>query len=585
MAPKGFTGRDPDDHMEDVDGPSSVVASNEFTTQVPLSTPETMHPSDSEAETTSDIEFITVNRRRRHWLMMPAAAITTSKHYRLSTLMIDITQNLRKIATIIGEGSMEYLCDEDSMILIPTVVFEVGSRDQLEASLQCGFEDKDEYGKTVCTHYEEYTNIRQTAQERRIVTLNNIAWNTKANQVHAVMAKWGRITSVVMGFNKAHSMQTARVIFAHFASVEKMEEEKVTYVVIGRDSGAVTQLGTTPCTIDRDLTMKLANLPLCPTHQQPACDTFKKRQELQTRRKTNAKATRGAVSSPTKAVSPTKTTSQTTPMPKSSASLQSSASVSTRRSTAATSSSNMDYRRALTNKGKDVDRNAQAAAILTPANKPTTSNNGARRSDTSTVTTTITAETWQEKHAAMEQRAQVLRARLDQHEQEWKTTRQRVVRLESKIDIIIELLQKQQSMPTAQLAFQDNEMEDASPIIITQTPTAPSDTPVTESAVIVGKRHYRSLSGSDGSVGPKAAAKMDKEQAIAQLQRELEEANARATMATARAENAEKVANSHFAEVQRVLEITAQQKARIDEHEVFLQRLQPTEGDKHNEDL
>ncbi|KAG0344464.1 hypothetical protein BGZ54_005849, partial [Gamsiella multidivaricata] len=40
-----------------------------------------------------------------------------------------------------------------------------------------------------------------------------------------------------------------------------MIEEKVTYVIIGKDSGAVTHLGDHPCPFNSELTMKLAHLP------------------------------------------------------------------------------------------------------------------------------------------------------------------------------------------------------------------------------------------------------------------------------------------------------------------------------------
>ncbi|KAI7820575.1 hypothetical protein BC939DRAFT_504993 [Gamsiella multidivaricata] len=90
-------------------------------------------------------------------------------------------------------------------------------------------------------------------------------------------------------------------------------------------------------------------------------------------------------------------------------------------------------------------------------------------------------------------------------------------------------------------------MEDAPAVVAARVGLAPYVAPTAESAITVGKRHHRSLSGSDGSSGSMAPAKMDKEQAIAQLQRELK-------VASERVESAENTARGHLAEVNRVLE-------------------------------
>ncbi|KAG0346056.1 hypothetical protein BGZ54_005358, partial [Gamsiella multidivaricata] len=187
-------------------------------------------------------DFTIVSRGRRHWMMIHASAICGGRRPHLSNLMVNINKILSKKAAIIGQGAMEYLVDDDPMAVIPTVVFEVSTSDQLETALRYGFSNVDDDGNTVRTHFQEYTTTRQKAKESQVVRLNNIAWNTKENQVYAAMARWDVVRSVEMGFNKTHSMATARVTFANSTAVTRMIEEKVTYVIIGKDSGAVTHL-------------------------------------------------------------------------------------------------------------------------------------------------------------------------------------------------------------------------------------------------------------------------------------------------------------------------------------------------------
>ncbi|KAI7815880.1 hypothetical protein BC939DRAFT_471197, partial [Gamsiella multidivaricata] len=194
-------------------------------------------------------------------------------------------------------------------------------------------------------------------------------------------------------------------------------------------------------------------------------------------------------------------------------------------------------------------------------------------------------KSWREEHAAMQQLQAVLSRRIDKQQQEWEAMQQgwqimqqRIGRLESKLETVIQLLQKQHAIPNPQHTNQDNEMEDAPAVVAAQVVIAPYMAPTAESAITVGKRHYRSLSGSDGSGESMAPAKMDKEQAIAQLQRELKEANERV-------ESAENTARGHLAEVNRILGINKVQQECIQDQGNALQRLLPAECNQAEEDL
>ncbi|KAF8947321.1 hypothetical protein BGZ46_005612, partial [Entomortierella lignicola] len=204
--------------------------------------------------------FTLVERQQqRHLMMIPMAAFNIRKP-KLPMMIDAIKDILAKTATIVGAPRIEYLInDQDASE--GHVIFQVGTSDQLQLACQSGFSYEDEEGKSRKTYFREYTASLLTAQQNRIVQMNSIALTTKANDIHAAMALWGAISSVTMGFNSTKSMATAKVTFAQSSSVDKMLEENVTSVVIGRDTAVITQLGTRSIAINRDLTMKLVNIP------------------------------------------------------------------------------------------------------------------------------------------------------------------------------------------------------------------------------------------------------------------------------------------------------------------------------------
>ncbi|KAG0008393.1 hypothetical protein BGZ80_003512, partial [Entomortierella chlamydospora] len=208
----------------------------------------------------SEPEFKLVERRRRHMMMIPVAALGPHK-LKLTDMISKIKTLLAKKANIIGTPRLERLTGADDNTE-PHIIFEVGSSDQVTALCQSGLQHEDKNGKQCETLFKEFTPTIIATQQNRIVRINAIAWTTKSEDVHAAMSKWGDVTSVTMGHNAKESMKTAKVTFAKAKSVEDMITQNVTCVHFGSDSGAVTQLGNKPITINRDLTMKLANLPM-----------------------------------------------------------------------------------------------------------------------------------------------------------------------------------------------------------------------------------------------------------------------------------------------------------------------------------
>ncbi|KAF8946053.1 hypothetical protein BGZ46_005877, partial [Entomortierella lignicola] len=214
----------------------------------------------SSVEHTPEPTFTVVEKRRRHLMMVPVAAFGQQK-MKLTTMVESLKEILAKRATIVGNPHLESLFTTEDKAE-PHVIFEVGSHDQLTTACRGGLEYKDNEGNPCKTTFMEYTNTQMASQMARVVQLINIAWNTTVQDVYAAMGQWGTVTSVNMKFNSTKSMKTAKVIFAKASSVEKMRDEGITAIAIGRDSASVTQIGATPVTINRALTMKLANLPL-----------------------------------------------------------------------------------------------------------------------------------------------------------------------------------------------------------------------------------------------------------------------------------------------------------------------------------
>ncbi|KAF9176329.1 hypothetical protein BGZ50_000979, partial [Haplosporangium sp. Z 11] len=172
-----------------------------------------------------------------------------------------IKTNLRKTATIIGYPDLEYLPDTEAAAILPYVVFEVSTAEQLEATARAGFLVPQEGGEPTKVYYQKYTHLHHEQHESRRVTLKSMAWNTKADDVHAAMAAWGTVASVRMGFNAQRSMATATVYFNDNTAVKEMADAKTSFVTIGRDVATVQSLGGEVVHTDPTLTMKLAQLP------------------------------------------------------------------------------------------------------------------------------------------------------------------------------------------------------------------------------------------------------------------------------------------------------------------------------------
>ncbi|KAG0195511.1 hypothetical protein BGX28_001238, partial [Mortierella sp. GBA30] len=254
---QGFV--DPPDSMDaEVTDPIQPFSAGPELTGYGLSSqsgPSTASVVDSEPE----YQLVVASRRRHHYAMIPVRVLSTGRTS-LSDMLVTVQQNLRKIANIIGRPEIEYLVEEET--IQDYFVFEVGSDAQLEAVTHAGFLVKDsEDAEPTKVYYQRYTATQQSAQEQRRVVLKAMAWNTKADDVHAAMSLWGAVSSVKMGFNSQKSMARATVLFTSATSVEKMAEEDVTYVIVGRDVACVAQLGSATIPTNTALTMKLTQLP------------------------------------------------------------------------------------------------------------------------------------------------------------------------------------------------------------------------------------------------------------------------------------------------------------------------------------
>ncbi|KAG0308040.1 hypothetical protein BGZ99_001296 [Dissophora globulifera] len=244
----------PDNSMEDVDC-SPIVDS-----QLPSGTSTVEASTETQFQSQPDPDFTMIERRRRYFLMIPTAAVSSNPKAGLRFLTEKIKASLAKTTIMFGQPIIRNFPQEGEDHE-QRVIFEVASKDQMTAAFRAGFTTVDEAGKTDRTYFREYTEAAQTTQKEREVMLQHLAWNTTTNEIHAAMSQWGAVERVSAGFNKKKTMANATVTFAEASSVKLMIQENITYVAIGQDSAAVAQLGTKVIPIHRHLTKKLANLP------------------------------------------------------------------------------------------------------------------------------------------------------------------------------------------------------------------------------------------------------------------------------------------------------------------------------------
>ncbi|KAF9109782.1 hypothetical protein BGX27_007200, partial [Mortierella sp. AM989] len=244
---------------------TTVAASAENDSQGAFTiTPGQKLPSSGESsdsnmgEPEPEFEFQTARKRRKHMMMIPTSAFGPGSS--LQAMVNGIKKQLAKVANIINQPKIERLNDAEGQS-VTHVIFEVGTQDQVTSALAYGIGHRTTDDQQEDTYFQEYTTSLIEAQQSRIVHLNAMAWNTKADDVYAAMAVYGAITKVTMGHNATKSMATGKVLFAKSSSVDQMKAEGATSIVIGRDTGTVAYLGKEPLLIDRTLTMKLANLP------------------------------------------------------------------------------------------------------------------------------------------------------------------------------------------------------------------------------------------------------------------------------------------------------------------------------------
>ncbi|KAG0287366.1 hypothetical protein BGZ98_004659 [Dissophora globulifera] len=249
--PKAFV-LPPDNNMEDVDcspGVDSQSSTETGTMESSMEPPFSTQP-----------DFTMIERRRRYFLMIPTAAVSSNPKAGLRFLTEKIKEALAKTTIMFGHPFITNFPREGEDHE-QRVVFEVASKGQMTAAFRAGFTTVDEAGKTNRTYFLEYTEAAQTTQKEREVMLQHLACNTTTNEIYAAMSQWGAVERVSAGFNKKKTMANATVIFAEASSVKLMIQENITYVAIGQDSAAVVQLGTKVIPIYRHLTKKLANLP------------------------------------------------------------------------------------------------------------------------------------------------------------------------------------------------------------------------------------------------------------------------------------------------------------------------------------
>ncbi|KAG0273239.1 hypothetical protein BGZ96_004943 [Linnemannia gamsii] len=153
------------------------------------------------------------------------------------------TENLREVATIKPTSckiaTLPIPDGEPAQFLL----FQVYTAEEAKAACQYG--SKDTEGKI--TRFELYTADARALQERRMLKVISLSFNTTADHISAALSKYGYVESVTTHFNAKATMINATVILKYAESIDKLKDRfdvlKKAYVRVRDDIGTLTWLG------------------------------------------------------------------------------------------------------------------------------------------------------------------------------------------------------------------------------------------------------------------------------------------------------------------------------------------------------
>lgn len=204
--------------------------------------------------------FVTVNRSKKfHWLMFPVSCF--DKGLSRNSMFNWATNNLRKVASIKPASFKITTLPTTEGEPAQFLLFQVYTAEEAKAACKCGSKDTE----GVITRFEIYTADARALQERRMLKVISLSFNTTADHISAALSKYGCVESVTTHFNAKATMINATVIFKYAESIDKLKDRydilKKAYVRVRDDIGTLTWLGDTAITYDSTLTRKLAQLP------------------------------------------------------------------------------------------------------------------------------------------------------------------------------------------------------------------------------------------------------------------------------------------------------------------------------------
>jgi RNA recognition motif-containing protein len=202
-------------------------------------------------------EFVTVTRQKfRANIMIETAAFgddDSSNKQRLS-LLLDC---LRGMAIPLQTPRVQYIRHPNQTDNAkPFFVFEVGTDAQLRATLQKGHAN----GKAVPFPFIHMNGDVHSAKVNRTMEIGSLHSSTTADDIQVALSQYGPVEHVALHRNKT-GIQRAVITFDSADSVCTLVQSRITGLIIGSDTCLIRSLGDNILSFDKDLTLKLGNLP------------------------------------------------------------------------------------------------------------------------------------------------------------------------------------------------------------------------------------------------------------------------------------------------------------------------------------
>ena len=200
-------------------------------------------------------DFVTVSpRRHRANVMIDASAFIAPT---MKARLVLLTKCMKGIAVPISTPIIRHVRLNEGQATKPFFVFEIGEETQREKLFGAGTTDDE--GNSV--YFIPFTADLHVAEEKRSIDVWSLKYNTTDDDISAALSRYGVVERVSSSLNGKHTMRKATVLFESEAAVESMQQNQVSCVNIGSDTGIVRRLGTSNITFNPELTLKLTNLP------------------------------------------------------------------------------------------------------------------------------------------------------------------------------------------------------------------------------------------------------------------------------------------------------------------------------------